>query len=405
MGFYLRKSIRVGPLRFNFSKSGIGASAGIKGLRLGTGPRGNYVHVGGGGVYFRQTLSRPTAISPPLEPAGDSSAVAFTEIESGSTEHMVDSTSAALLAEINAKCKKAVIWPWITFVALGIVAGMISRDVPSWAVVAVAPLLAATIILAFFYDKLRKTIVCFYDLESHVEDSFKNLHTAFEQLRSCAKLWHIESKGRISTTHDWKVNSGAGHLVKRQNTACFFGAPPYFACNVPIPVLAAGRQKLYFFPDRLLVWDTAGVGAVTYTQLELGISERKFIEEESIPRDSQVIGKTWRYVNKKGGPDKRFRNNHEIPIVLYEELLFTSLSGLQELFQISRSGTGAILNSALSQMRSALSVPPPIPIHIHYLNCECNHCQGSIEFPADGLGITVPCPHCGLQTTLRNTEE
>lgn len=36
------------PFRFNLSNSGIGVSAGIKGFRVGTGPRGNYVHMGRG---------------------------------------------------------------------------------------------------------------------------------------------------------------------------------------------------------------------------------------------------------------------------------------------------------------------------------------------------------------------
>ena len=57
MGFYVKKSIRVGPMRFNLSKSGVGASIGIKGLRIGTGPRGNYIHIGAGGVYYRASLS------------------------------------------------------------------------------------------------------------------------------------------------------------------------------------------------------------------------------------------------------------------------------------------------------------------------------------------------------------
>jgi len=56
MGFYIRKAISVGPFRFNLSKSGVGVSAGIKGLRGGTGPRGNYVHMGRGGLYHRKTL-------------------------------------------------------------------------------------------------------------------------------------------------------------------------------------------------------------------------------------------------------------------------------------------------------------------------------------------------------------
>ncbi len=45
MGFYLRKSLNVGPFRFSLNKSGIGLSTGIRGFRVGTGPRGDYVHM------------------------------------------------------------------------------------------------------------------------------------------------------------------------------------------------------------------------------------------------------------------------------------------------------------------------------------------------------------------------
>ncbi|HEX7680514.1 MAG TPA: DUF4236 domain-containing protein [Thermoanaerobaculia bacterium] len=42
-----RRSVNFGPLRFNFSKSGIGASVGVKGARLTLTPRGTtYVTVG-----------------------------------------------------------------------------------------------------------------------------------------------------------------------------------------------------------------------------------------------------------------------------------------------------------------------------------------------------------------------
>lgn len=56
MGFYIRKSLRAGPVRFNLSRSGIGVSAGVPGFRVGTGPRGNYVHAGRHGVYYRASL-------------------------------------------------------------------------------------------------------------------------------------------------------------------------------------------------------------------------------------------------------------------------------------------------------------------------------------------------------------
>jgi hypothetical protein len=35
-----------------------------------------------------------------------------------------------------------------------------------------------------------------------------------------------------------------------------------------------------------------------------------------------------------------------------------------------------------------------------YLKCLCARCGGRIEFPAEGIGMTAPCPHCGWQTEL-----
>jgi hypothetical protein len=35
-----------------------------------------------------------------------------------------------------------------------------------------------------------------------------------------------------------------------------------------------------------------------------------------------------------------------------------------------------------------------------FLKCTCTQCGGHIEFPADGIGQTVPCPHCNWPTEL-----
>ena len=41
MGFYIRKSFKIGPVKLNLSKSGIGTSVGVKGLRIGQRPNGS----------------------------------------------------------------------------------------------------------------------------------------------------------------------------------------------------------------------------------------------------------------------------------------------------------------------------------------------------------------------------
>jgi hypothetical protein len=59
MGLFVRKSVKVGPLRFNVSKRGLGVSAGVKGLRVGIDSRGKtYIAGGRGGIYFRQNIGQ-----------------------------------------------------------------------------------------------------------------------------------------------------------------------------------------------------------------------------------------------------------------------------------------------------------------------------------------------------------
>lgn len=103
-------------------------------------------------------------------------------------------------------------------------------------------------------------------------------------------------------------------------------------------------------PDRLLVFDASGVGAVSSHDLAVEVSETQFVEEEAVPQDAVVIGKTWRYVNKKGGPDRRFKDNREIPICAYEQLHLSSRTGLNEVLQVSRRGVGAPFRAALLTM-------------------------------------------------------
>jgi len=56
MGFFFRRSISFGPFRINFSKSGIGASVGVRGFRTGvssTGRRTTRVSIPGTGVGYQ----------------------------------------------------------------------------------------------------------------------------------------------------------------------------------------------------------------------------------------------------------------------------------------------------------------------------------------------------------------
>ena len=56
MGFFIRRSKKIGPFRINLSTSGVGISTGVTGARVSVGPRGTYVHLGRQGIYYRKKL-------------------------------------------------------------------------------------------------------------------------------------------------------------------------------------------------------------------------------------------------------------------------------------------------------------------------------------------------------------
>jgi hypothetical protein len=48
------------------------------------------------------------------------------------------------------------------------------------------------------------------------------------------------------------------------------------------------------------------------------------------------VGNTWKYVNKSGGPDRRFNDNRQLPICAYSEYTLTSDTGVYEVITTSK---------------------------------------------------------------------
>jgi len=340
MGFYIRKSVRVGPFRFNLSKSGIGVSAGVKGFRVGSGPRGNYVHAGRGGLYYRETLpslSEPRSLTPRVAVSGPAperiTHETLIEIESGNVSQMTSSSAANLLAELNSKQAKIPLWPFVTGLLALVWIVVAVHGVSSWTLITLAIVGLVGAVLVSRYDEVRKCTVVFYDFDAEMEAAYQDVHDTFEALSRSAYVWHVESSGRV---FDRKYHAGASSLVQRKTIKLRVAAPPYVKTNIGVPAIPVGRQTLWFFPDHLLVYDSGKVGAVEYTDLELEGSSTRFVENGTAPLDATVVGQTWRFVNKSGGPDRRFSSNAELPICMYGQLALRSDTGLNELIQTSR---------------------------------------------------------------------
>ena len=200
---------------------------------------------------------------------------------------------------------------------------------PPWFTYVVLAFCIGGIYFARLRDISAKTVVMFYDFEEELEGAFGRLHDAADCLSACRKVWHIESSGKV---RDRKYHAGASEIVSRKATSVGRKQPPYVKSNVEMISMSVGTQTLYFFPDRLLIYDKRGVGAVSYDTLEIDISQQRFIEETRVEKDAEVVDRTWKYVNKKGGPDKRFKDNPQYPICLYDEIALLRSTGLNEHF-------------------------------------------------------------------------
>lgn len=352
MGFYVRKSIKAGPFRFNLSKSGLGVSTGVPGFRVGTGPRGNYVHMGRNGIYYRASLGggRTDNGRPPAAPAYPGSPVSFTpsgivmENMTGATAVAMEPTGPGdLVAQLNtASSRFPFFWP------TAIAGAVIALAVGGYAALAVAVILIPLCVWLYFNDEARRTVVVFYDVQDAAEQWFQALTDQWRWLTESQRNWRVTESGAVLTPYQHKRNAGASAVISSIAAAASFAGPDELKTNITIPSIVAGQSALYFLPDRLLVRDGKRFSDVSYEHLGVYQTTQRFIEDSMPPTDALHVDNTWAYVNKDGGPDRRFNNNRMLPVMLYGRIVLTSPTGLYWIIQTSRHGAAEPVAQVIS---------------------------------------------------------
>ncbi|MEH3141160.1 MAG: DUF4236 domain-containing protein [Mycobacterium kyogaense] len=351
MGFYLRKTVKAGPFRFNLSNSGLGVSAGVPGFRVGTGPRGNYVTVGSNGIYYRATLGGGGAVLsngashspgnrlPDYRPSGivmeDTTGAEVLAMEPTGGGDVVDQ-----LNSVSGRFRFG--WPAaIAVFVLGLLVGM-PWGIAVWAVLAPA---CAWLIM---WEQARRKVVLFYDVNDAPATWFSSVVDQWEWLAGSQKLWREVQTGAVTTTQQFKTNAGASNVVNRIVATANISGPSELATNIAVPTLTAGKAALYFLPDRILVREGKSFSDAAYSHLSIRPGQTRFIENSAAPGDAIQVDHTWRYVNVRGGPDRRYKDNPVLPIMLYGTIDLASTQGLRWDLQISRKDAAAPIAKVLS---------------------------------------------------------
>lgn len=358
MGFYVRKSIKAGPFRFNLSKSGIGVSAGVPGFRVGTGPRGNYVNLSTGVLQYRTATRSPRDRQPGPhhpQPAWSASPVLFEDVTGAQVEELLPTGGGDIVEQLNtAARRRAFAWP-VTIAVL-----VIGLLVLPWGAILWA-LAAPFLWWLFQYEKSRNAVVVFYDVNDEPAEWYELMCQALGGLQNAGGLWRVVQSGEVVTTRQHKTNAGASNLVKRIPARAHRNGPKTLATNVVVPTIEADKTSLHFLPDRILVREGRVYTDISYDVLSAYATARRFIERRgSVPRDGERVGQTWQYVNVKGGPDRRYSNNPVLPIMLYEEVTLTTPHGFRWELQSSLRAESKHLADLLVYRRQhpALSTKP-----------------------------------------------
>ena len=336
MVWYLRKSVSLGPIRFNLSKSGVGASVGVTGFRIGMRPDGSsYMHAGRYGLYMREELGGRKSESqaafmrqaePP--PTQTFEAVSTRDLSSPERKELVDQLNKSykefrldyLVFGISAI---AFGLSWLNNIQLGMFLSIGAGVVLG--------------VVASVFESRKRTVKIFYDFEADNTSSFSTLVEAINHLAECKRIWAYVDSRSLTSAHESKINAGASSLVSRVPAAVGTGTPPWVETNVTIPTIKARGVTAYFLPDCILVYDVNGVGCVEHASLSFTSRTERFIEDGAVPSDADVVDHTWKYANKRGGPDRRFKNNRQIPICLYGKLDLSTSAGLLCHLQTSKS--------------------------------------------------------------------
>jgi len=348
MGFYIKKSINLGGVRLNLSNGGLGVSTGIKGFRVGMNGRGTYVHMGRGGLYYRQQLSwnRPRSRDsrPSIRPAmsaSEESGIFFTEnlaqpLDISSGLAGVDHVLAHFRAEPGPI--------WISWL-LG-VGAICALFVSVAAAIALAVICLASIPIIKATNPKR---VLVYDLEGEAEARFESLVIALEEYFLASKLWLYE---QVSHTSDWKRNAGANALIKRRPAVAHTEGENAVRSNISIPTLTSGADKIYFLPDLVVCSYGASLSAFSYVDLDFHAFLTRFVESEGVPGDARIVDQTWQFSNKNGGPDRRFNNNRMLPVCQYQEAKIALGESYNRTLTKSRISDPGNLYQAFSRMRA-----------------------------------------------------
>ncbi len=191
-------------------------------------------------------------------------------------------------------------------------------------------------------------------MDDHTRSAYEELVTAFQELATSAAIWDVTTRKENDRA---RTRAAAGLSIDRSLVR--FSLPPggdgalqtEAAC---LRLENTNGADLLIYPGFVLMQTGPSLALIDLREVSLEFTSTSFLEEGPLPADVSVVGHAWAKSNRDGSPDRRFKENYQIPVVQYGQLALTSAKGLNEEYMLSSVPRSEAFARAFSQYQAAL---------------------------------------------------
>lgn len=191
------------------------------------------------------------------------------------------------------------------------------------------------------------------EAEPEINEAYAQLVQAFEDLISCDTIWDLTSRVHI---HKQAARSASSSGVTQEKVSFNTLELPTLKSNhQALHMENANGGDLYLYPAFLAMINESGeFGLIDVRDLALEYAEQRTVSYEEVPPDAEQDGYTWARANKDGSPDRRFKDNFQLPICVYGSIRMSSSKGLNEEYVFSSRSKAEAFHQAFVSYRKVI---------------------------------------------------
>jgi hypothetical protein len=350
MAWSYRKRIKIIPgVHLNFSKNGISTSVGVRGASVTFGQNGTYLNTGipGTGLYNRQRISfdntNPNSNSNQQYNQGSTygESIFSADVQRITSQDLQGIKEAIISAhdqrnELKSdlrKIKTSLFFSHVKLIAsylfiIGLVIKAFAESIKTEIEAKKSAIIQLTEQIENCYVDLD------VDFDPDIKVKYNSLVSSFKNMCNSHKIWDVTS----AQYEDRRVTrSAAASTVEKKEVRFGIKGIEDIKSNFEILWLKnANGADIYMYPSFIVMYSSEkSFALIGFNDIQFAHCALRFVETGSIPSDTKVVDKTWAKVNRDGSPDRRFKDNYEIPIVRYGQINFRTSTGMNEEYEIS----------------------------------------------------------------------